>query len=40
MQVWMTVANKWPEILGGIVGGAIKWFSIGALLHLGWRFVS
>lgn len=36
---YLKFAKTWPEILGGILGGAVKWFCIGALLHLGWRMV-
>lgn len=39
LQMLRAFQDKWPEIVGGLIGFTIKWFAIGVLFHLGWRVV-
>lgn len=34
-----SLKERWPELVGRLIGACIKWAAIGALLHLGWSFV-
>lgn len=40
MKEFEVLKDKWPEIVGVLIGAVLKWFAIGALLHLGWRVAS
>lgn len=38
-DVCVALLKKWPEIVGVMVGGFVRWVAIGATFHLGWRLL-